>query len=449
MKNFETFLTEKGITKEQFEAKSAVEQLELGNEHREALQKSYEEALASKVTSEELNTVKAEISASNAQLFKAMEALGGAIKAQAEKAGLNAEEMSQTELVKFIEESATRAKSELRNAGFSAKVDANVFLNDVNKAAALMTTANISGVGSTATGTWSPLFGNYVDDRIYRAPYLTSYILNDVTVITNPGTENIYWTERVNEEGDAAWLAEGALKPLIDAEWKTSMTTTKEVAVRWKFTTRFLFHTRKAVEDFQIHARELMEVKVATDVLLGNATTTPASIAGVTSLASAFVVPTAMAGAVYMPNIYDAINTIALQIRALGYEGEIVARLPIAYEALMMSIKDTLGNYIVPPFVSADGRRVGQVRVVFDAKMPAGKILVGVLKNFHVVFAENMIFDEGYENDDFSKNLISRKIESFIGTYIPASMRPSIVYADIAEVLEDIAQPEPEPPVAG
>lgn len=446
LKTFKEFLTEKGHEEEAFKALDAVEQLKLQNEYNAELKKGYEKALTDKASAESLEAFKKEITSSNDSVIKAIEGLGSFMKAQAEKAGLNPETLTEPELIKMIKKSSDEAgvDSKGRVAGFTVKVNPQDFLNEVNKAAALMTTANIVGIGNGATGgnagQWSPLFGNYVDNNIYRVPYLTSYILDDVSVTTAEGTENIYWTERVNEEGDAAWLAEGALKPLADAEWKSSMTTTREVAVRWKFTHRFLFHTRRAVEDFQIHARELMDVKVAVGVLNGSGVAP--EILGVTTAGSAFVVPTEVAGTVFMPNIYDAINAMVLQIRKLGYQGRIIARLPIAYEMLMQSIKTTYGEYIIPPFVSQDGKSMGDVLIRFDDRLATGKILVGVLSNFKVVFAEQVMFDEGYENDDFSKNLVSRKLEAFVGSYLPANLKPSIIYADIAEVLEDIAQPE-------
>ena len=105
----------------------------------------------------------------------------------------------------------------------------------------------------------------------------------------------------------------------------------------------------------------------------------------------------------------------------------------------MKGIKTTYGEYITPPFVSPDGKRVGSVQIVFSNKIADDSILIGELKRFNLVMAEGIEYDEGYENDDFSKNLVSRKLEAFMGTYIKASHAGSIIYANIASVLDDIA----------
>ena len=52
--------------------------------------------------------------------------------------------------------------------------------------------------------------------------------------------------------------------------------------------------------------------------------------------------------------------------------------------------------------------------------------------------AENIEYDEDYENDDFSKNLVSRKLEAFLGSYKKDSDAGSIIYDDIATVLTAI-----------
>jgi hypothetical protein len=57
--------------------------------------------------------------------------------------------------------------------------------------------------------------------------------------------------------------------------------------------------------------------------------------------------------------------------------------------------------------------------------------------------AEDVTYDEGYENDDFSKNLVSKKLEAFMGTYIKAGDAGSIVYDAIADILTDIEVPAP------
>lgn len=310
--------------------------------------------------------------------------------------------------------------------------------NTVIKAAALMTTANVT---PNVAGGFSPLFGNYIDTEIGHVPKPENIILPLVTVKTQPGTENIWTSDRINEEGDAEFIAEGALKPLADAEWTSTKHPIKEVAVRWKFTKRLMMHAPAIVQDFQEHARELVDQKIDDQLLDGDGTGN--NLSGLETLAAAFIVPAGLAGYYFMPNIYDVIMAMATRVRLSNFKGQITTVLNTVWMAKMAGIKDTEGRYIIAPFVSPDGTKVGSVNVKFSNKIGDDDILTGDLKKFNVIFAEDVMYDEGYENDDFSKNLVSRKLEAFLGTYIKASDAGSILFGDISDIQDDLVQVTP------
>jgi len=346
------------------------------------------------------------------------------------------------EIINVMKETAD-GKAAIQKGTFIAFVEKNIEAfkdtdkqygsNTVIKVAALMTTANVT---PNVAGGFNPLFGNYIDTEIGHTPKPENIILPLVTVKTQPGTENIWTSDRINEEGDAEFILEGGLKPLADAEWSSTKHDIKEVAVRWKFTKRLMLHAPAIVQDFQEHAYELVDQKIDDQLLDGDGI--GANLSGLQTEASAFVVPPALAGYYVNPNIYDVIMALATRIRLSNFKGQITAILNTVWMAKMAGIKDLNENYIVPPFVAPDGSKVGQVNVKFSNKIGEDQILEGDLKKFNVVFAENIMYDEGYENDDFSKNLVSRKLEAFLGTYVKASDAGSIIFADISDVQDDL-----------
>lgn len=365
-------------------------------------------------------------------------------KEEAEKANKRAEELGErlttietkggnaTEKGTFV----TFVEKNIADAGLTEKKpapQANYSAQETIKAAALMTTANVV---PNVTGGFSPLFGNYIDNEIGHAPKPEPIFMDLVTVKYQPGTENIYYSDRINEEGVPLFIAEGATKPLIDAEYKTSSLQTKELAERWKMTTRLMYHAPAVVDDFREHANELIEKVLDDNILIGDGTGD--DMAGIISYASAFVVPTPLAGAYAEANIYDAIMAAATQIRLANFSGKITAVLNTAWMALMWSIKDAEGRYIVPPFRSPDGRMIGEVEIRFTNKIDADNILIGDLKKYKFVLSEDAIYNEGYENDDFSKNLVSKKIETFANGYVKQTERGAIIYDEIASILTDI-----------
>lgn len=393
--------------------------------------KAHEEALVAKQISEATESVKAEMQKEIDKVVTANKELSEQIEQLKEKTEMG-NPTNETELVKAFRENAEN---------FTATDKAHNFATTI-KAAALMTTANVT---PNVVGGFSPLFGNYIDSEIGSTPKPDNVFLPLVTVKTQPGTESIWYADRVNEDGDATFIGEGDLKPLADADYATVKKDVKEVAVRWKFTKRLMNHAPSVVLDFAQHANELIEQKIDDQVLDGDGLGD--NLEGMTSVASAFIAPSELADYYDMPNIYDVINAVATQIRLANFKGQLTAVLNTVWAAKMKGIKNADGDYIVPPFVTPDGMQVGEVRIVFSNKIANTDILLGDLKKFNVVISEGVSYDEGYENEDFSKNLVSRKLEAFLGTYLKASDVSAIVYDTIANVLTDIEKTEPTPSV--
>ena len=413
---FLKFLETKGISAEAFNELPAEKQAE----HQNAYLGHIEERVEKSVSKEELE---AAVKKATEDAKKDMQAeIAAQIKEQTKENPAN----EQTPLAKYF---VGRAENFDEKAKFLEDSSTTV------KAPALMATANV--VPAT-TGGFSPLFGNYIDTEVGATPKPDLCILPLVTIKTQPGTEKIYHTSRYNEEGDAAFIAEGALKPLADAEWKTDSTDAKEVAVRWKFTKRLMNHAPSVVADFMEHANELMEQKMDDGALEGDGT--GANLLGITATgaAAAFVVPTQLANYYADANIYDAIMAVATQIRLANFKGQLTAVLNTVWEAKMKGIKNVDGDYIIPPFVTPDGKTVGAVNVVFSTKIADTHLLVGDLRKYNIVICDDIVYDEGYENDDFSKNLVSKKLEGFMGSYIKRGDAGSIVYDSIAGILTAI-----------
>lgn len=337
--------------------------------------------------------------------------------------------------VKFVKDNIEN--DEYKNGKYSntLKVEARDVFQTVTKDPALMTTANVTP--NVANG-FNQLFGNYIDSTIYTDPKADPFILPLVDVTTQPGTESIWYVQRVNEEGDAAFIGEGDAKPLVDAEWAESKAEIKEVAEFWKFSKRLAQNAPQVVSDFRNHANELINLKIDAGVFSGD--NTGDELNGLVTQAASWVVPTALANYYQNANIYDAIMAAATKIRLGNHKGQITAVLNTVWKAKMAGIKaeDDSATYIIPPFVSPDGTMVSDVRLVFTNNADADVLTIGVLKNFKVVISQNVEYYEGYENDDFRKNLMSKKLEAFLGTYFPSNLADSIISDDIATILTSI-----------
>lgn len=293
-----------------------------------------------------------------------------------------------------------------------------------------------SVVGSTDG--FSTILGNFVDTEIGKVPKPENFILPLVSVTTQPGTDMVWWTERNNEEGDAQFIGEGDLKPLVSAKWETFSEKTKEVADRWKMTNRLMKHASSVVNEFREHATELVEQKIDDQLVTGDGLGN--NLKGISECASAFVVPPQLALCYIDANIWDVINATLITVKLANFNPSVIV-LNTVWEAKMKSIKAVDGTYLVPPFVTPDGQTISGVRVVFTNKLDDAKIIVGDLKKYRVVFSENIMYETGWENDDFSKNLTSHKLEAFLLGYCKSTDTGAIIMDDIATILTAIDKP--------
>lgn len=411
-----------------------------------ALVEKLEEKTGAKIT----ETVKAELKSIEGLKSLDIEAVKGIVAAKEEDAKKydNLMEVIKNQGLEIskLKENSTPSNKKGELEEFLTAKEREEFLNKKSagwrtlkvKAAALMTTANV--VPNVAGG-FNQLFGNYIDDTIHETPKPDNFILPLVTVESAPGTENIWYVERKNEEGDAQFIGEGDAKPLIDAEWIESKADIKEVASFWKMSKRLVNHAPSVVGNFRTHANELMEQKIDDGVSSGDGVGN--NLNGISTAASPFVVPAQLANYYENANIFDAVMAVATYVRLNNFKGELTCVLNTVWKAKMLGVKaeDNSAMYIKPDFVSPDGTNIGGINIIFNNKVDDTKILLGDLKKFQVRISENIEYGEGYVNDDFQKNLMSYRLEAFLGTYLPSNYDGSIIYDDIATVLTAIEAP--------
>jgi HK97 family phage major capsid protein len=391
-----------------FEAKSDILN-ELNEENTKALETIQENQEAAKKLNDELH--------------KAVKTQGQAITGMLK--GNSGASTEKSDFIKFVETNTVEFGEMVENK----QPRFNGLRSVAIKAPALMTTANVV---PNVVGGFTHLFGNYIDPMIHATPKPDNFILPLVNVITAPGTENIWYVERENEEGDAAFIGEGDLKPLADGEWVEKKADIKEVAVRWKMSNRLIMHAPSVVQNFRTHVTELIDQKIDDGVASGDGIGN--NLSGISTLAAPFVVPTALANYYTATNIYDVVNATASYVRLNNFKGALTCVLNTVWQAKMLGIKDAENNYISPAFVTPDGRTIGEVNVIFSNKVDEADILLGDLMKFNAVISENVNYFEGWENDDFSKNLSSRKLEAYLGTYLPDSDAGAIIFDQIATI---------------
>ena len=289
------------------------------------------------------------------------------------------------------------------------------------KSVADMSTGNITGV------TMSPLYSYEVMAGISGAA-LNKPAVIDLIDTANTNASAFIYTERVSEEGSTGTTSETSAKNQIDANWVSRTATLQKITNLWKMSTEMLDDAPSVAADMQMHARELITLYADSYLL-----------AAINTAATAFSCPTELALSIPTPSIYDAIAACATQIRKANYIPTHVF-LSIGDAAKMKLTKDSTGQYVLPPFIAANGMQVDGLVVVESNQITTGSILVGDMKKSHARVKGGVTIQMGLNGDDFKNNMRTFICEMRLAHYIMNHEKLAFVKGTIADILEDLTE---------
>lgn len=406
-KKFNLFLEEKGISKADFLAKAAAEQGELHNEFQESQFKGLEDLISKKLDSSEIESLKKDGTLS-AEIKGEVVRLANELKSLKEVAPVAQFKSVEQELT----EQLSLKKSEIDSIkdGDSKKIVLSV------KAAATMTTGNVTAVG---TGGLSMLL-NQFEGGITPLPRSAPFFADLFDSAPTSGN-TISYAEMKNPDGGAGMTGEGSAKTQADFDLVEAKTNVRKI-------TSYIKTSKEALDDIPALAGEinnelvtLIKLKKDSEVLAGAGTGN--TLSGVITNATAFT-GGALALSVVTPNNYDVLVAGITQIataevisgQPAGFMANVIVMNP-SDVALMKLTKDANKNYIFP--VTLPGSTsVMEVPVISNARMTAGDFLIMDSSKGNLRIKEDITLSVGYENDDFTKNLVTILAEMRLAFYI-------------------------------
>lgn len=159
---------------------------------------------------------------------------------------------------------------------------------------------------------------------------------------------------------------------------------------------------------------------------------------GLLSYAPAFNAGT-FANSVPAANISDLIRIAKAQIQAANFEPTHVVLNPEDVAKIELT-KASDGSYTYPAFWDANMRVAGLI-VVSSNNITAGTMIVGDFTKFNIKFREDMNMSVGYENDDFTRNMVTILCEARLVAYVKGNDVNAFVQSDIATDIADITAP--------
>lgn len=227
-----------------------------------------------------------------------------------------------------------------------------------------------------------------------------------VLQLVNVGTimSNVWeWVEQKNRDGGAAMTAEGAAKSQADFDLVVASANVKKVTAYIKVTKEMLDDVELMRSEIDQELTELINLKIDDQLLNGTGLTV--NLTGINTNATAWAAGS-FALAIPTPTKWDVLRTAINQVRVNLFEPNYILMHPTDVTGMELS-KDSTGQYIMPPFAALDGTVVSGIRVVANTGIALDSFLVGDFSKAGVRFKEGLTINVGYENDDFTKNLVT------------------------------------------
>lgn len=296
-------------------------------------------------------------------------------------------------------------KAEKRELGF-------IKVGKINKAAGnMLESTNIT----TTNGVYPPpMFEPGLNDLPKNVFVVRQYA--DVGITSSP---IIIYAEKKNRDGAAAKQTEGNRKSQIDFDIVTQNAIVNTYAGWVKISKQMLSDV-----DFinaEVRSELLYQLALLEESTLITYLGTIAGSLDLASLADTF--------GLNKSNMWDALSAAISQIRVnMGQKAtpNIIALNPVDVYKLQVSKNSSL-DYIAPIWASPTGLQVRGVPIVECDGIAAGSFLVGDLKKLHIRDAEPISISEGFDSDDFTRNLVTILGENRFAHYVKTNDYESIV----------------------
>jgi len=382
------------------------------------------EKMASTPTIDDVNNIKSELDTlkslneKSSEIEKSIAKLEGKFEAMTERA---VEKGAQPRSIGEQAIAGIKSQLELVKSGKSITLDVK------------STTINGDYTGNIALSTLEPGV-----NRIARQQVLLQNVVNRGTTSSKFVT---YIQQTLQSSAD--FITEAALKPTGELKYQEVSKEVKKIAGVIKV-------SKEMLADLPFMQNEIntdLMASVSDDLENGilNGTGVGANIEGMLTLATTWAAGT-FANTIIAANLHDVIRVAIAQVEAAKFNATHVVLHPVDVAKLQLT-KTTQGEYAYPIFyvdTLTGAPKIANLTVVSTTWMAAGSFLVGDMTRDNLRMREAMNITFGYENDDFTRNMMSIICETRAVNYIKANDLGAFVKGTIATAIAAL-----DPAVAG
>lgn len=282
-------------------------------------------------------------------------------------------------------------------------------------------------MSTTSAGNVAPHFGNAVDTAISVEPRANT-ILRQYANVATIGSRSLTYAQLVNVEGDAGWVKEGEKKPAMSGTLEEVTINAAKVALTAKLTEETLTDLPQLVAEIRAEIINKIGLKEEQGILTGNGQN--GTIKGVASNLPAYNLTDVK---IASPSIVDAIVAAYAQIISTSeqnYVPNVVMINPLDW-ANMAREKDSTGRPLNEDLAAI---LPTGLNVVVSTAVAKGKLLMGDFNYLNIRDYVVLTITFGWENDDFTKNLVTMIGEKRLMCYIKNQYKTAFVYDTIANI---------------
>jgi len=264
-------------------------------------------------------------------------------------------------------------------------------------------------------------------NNIVRESFVLRLLSNTASIISNL----ITWVEQTAFQGSAANTAEGAASSQVSWSYVAASAKVEDITDYIKVTEDLLDDLPGLQAEISGNLIHQLSLKEDSQLLAGTGVTP--QINGLTKYAKTLS-NAALQNKVDLANNWDVIGAAIAQIYANG-KGRFIPNAVIVNPIdfyIMTSAKATTGEYVMPIYSMPDGYVIAGVKLLQSVTIPQGSYLVGDLSRFNIRDRQTITIQMGWENDDFSKRLVTVRGVKRLGSFVKANDTEAFVYHTFA-----------------
>lgn len=308
----------------------------------------------------------------------------------------------QQQLKAALAERLGQVKGDEKHRQFIADIKAKKPVYIFVKAAVNMTRALVNPTTGSRIPVWDREVG--VSKAPDNMPFVT-----DLVSLGTMTSDTISWVERVSRDGKATTLNEGSAYAKISTQYQEFSTKAQKIGVLAKLTKESLDDIDFLMSEIQnecIDGELGVNYELDQQVLSGDGTAP--NLKGILNYAVSFAKPSGLP-IISSASNYDVIRTVALQGALAKLRFNYILLNPIEV-AKMELTKDANGQYVIPPFISQNGKLIGGMTVIENVGIAAGSFLAGDFSRSGLFVKRGLELSFATENeDDWTKDFISVK----------------------------------------